>query len=71
MLPLEDAEILRLFKDTISASRRSDRQPHPAILDTTVLNPGIRLPSEFLTSISREEGMLSLIDGAHAMVNLI
>ncbi|KAH8811085.1 pyridoxal phosphate-dependent transferase [Xylogone sp. PMI_703] len=66
-LPLEDVEILQAFKDAIETSRQLDRRPRLAIFDTIVSNPGVRLPFESLTSICCEEGILSLIDGAHAI----
>ncbi|RFU24249.1 hypothetical protein B7463_g12087, partial [Scytalidium lignicola] len=65
--PLEDFDILEAFRGAINASRISDHRPRLAIFDTIVSNPGLRLPFEYLTSICHEEGILSLIDGAHGI----
>jgi selenocysteine lyase/cysteine desulfurase len=65
--PLEDDELLVLFKAGIAASRSSGHRPRLAIFDTIVSNPGVRLPFEALTAICREEDILSLIDGAHGI----
>lgn len=65
--PLDDAEIISGFRRAIEASRQQGRRPRLAIFDTISSNPGLRLPFEALTALCREEGVLSLIDGAHGI----
>lgn len=70
--PAEDEEIVTAFKEAIRASRAEGNVPRVAIFDVVSSMPGLRIPFEQLTAVSREEGILSLIDGAHGIghVNL-
>lgn len=65
--PCEDDEIVTLFKDAIKASKSEGKVPRLAVFDTISSMPGLRFPFEALTAICHEEGVLSLIDAAHAI----
>lgn len=61
--PWEDAEILEKFNLSIS----NEGPIKLALFDAVTLMPGVRLPFEDLTKICRENGIISLIDGAHSI----
>ena len=65
--PMEDSDLLDVFKKAINASKADGKCPRVAIFDTVTSLPGVRMPFEELTSICRDEGILSLIDGAHGV----
>jgi selenocysteine lyase/cysteine desulfurase len=65
--PISDAFLLAKFSSAIAASRAEGRRPRIAIFDTISSMPGLRMPFEALTRICRDEGILSLIDGAHGV----
>ncbi|KAJ5088936.1 Pyridoxal phosphate-dependent transferase major region subdomain 1 [Penicillium argentinense] len=65
--PLDDLEVITGLRNAIHQSRRDGYRPRMAIFDTVSSNPALRLPFEELTALCREEGVLSLIDGAHGI----
>ena len=65
--PVEDSDVLALLKETINTSRAVGKSPRVAIFDTVSSLPGVRMPFEGLTNICKEEGIMSLIDGAHGI----
>ncbi|CAL3962896.1 unnamed protein product [Diplocarpon coronariae] len=62
--PIEDPNLLSLFRDAIKASRAEGNQPRLAIFDTVSSFSGVRMPFEALTAICKEEGGLEHL--AHA-----
>ncbi|KAI9807425.1 MAG: hypothetical protein M1833_000170 [Piccolia ochrophora] len=62
--PLEDDEVVRKFRDAL---RGVEGRVKVAVLDTIVSLPGVRMPFEKLVQVCREEGVLSMIDGAHGL----
>jgi selenocysteine lyase/cysteine desulfurase len=68
--PLSDSDVLSAFKEGIRASRAARKVPRFAFFDTVSSLPGLRVPFEELTKICKEEGILSVIDGAHGVGHL-
>ncbi|KAE8148384.1 pyridoxal phosphate-dependent transferase [Aspergillus avenaceus] len=66
-LPIRHDELVRRFQDVVRSTRAEGLNVRVAVFDTVVSMPGIRFPFERLTEICREEGILSVIDGAHGI----
>lgn len=64
--PLSDEKLVELFQKTINQVRQNSQTVKIALFDVVASLPGVRMPFEQLTAICKEEGVLSLIDGAHA-----
>ncbi|EME87100.1 uncharacterized protein MYCFIDRAFT_187044 [Pseudocercospora fijiensis CIRAD86] len=65
--PLSDTDLVARFNEATANIRASGKNPRLAIFDTIVSMPGVRVPFEALTNTCREQGILSLIDGAHSV----
>ena len=66
--PISDDDLVAGFEANIKSINASgDRRVRMAILDTVTSNPGLRIPFERLIQICREQGVLSLVDGAHGI----
>ncbi|KAI9757433.1 MAG: hypothetical protein M4579_003449 [Chaenotheca gracillima] len=63
--PLEDDEVIQRTRDAIREVKQAGGQVRVALLDTIISMPGLRVPFERLVELCREEGVLSLVDGAH------
>lgn len=65
--PITEAELERRFRDTVHRAREKGLTVRAAVFDSIVSNPGVRFPFERFIKICREEGILSVIDGAHGI----
>ena len=62
--PISDDELVARFEETLVAITGNVRV---ALFETVASLPGVRLPFERLTEVARCHGVLTLIDGAHAV----
>ncbi|KAH7131458.1 lolT-1 [Dactylonectria estremocensis] len=65
--PLEDEDIITLFREAVTTARAEGRRPRVAVYDVVSSQPGVRFPFEALTAVCRELGVLSLVDGAQGV----
>ncbi|KAJ5755577.1 hypothetical protein N7533_005120 [Penicillium manginii] len=65
--PITEDELERRFRETVTRARDEGLTVRAAVFDTIVSNPGVRFPFEKFVTICREEGILSVIDGAHGI----
>ncbi|KAL2008627.1 hypothetical protein VTN00DRAFT_6821 [Thermoascus crustaceus] len=65
--PISDDELVRRFEETVTKAKADGLNVRVAVFDTVVSNPGIRFPFEELVRVCKEQGVLSLIDGAHGI----
>ena len=66
-LPCTHPDILNAFSQSISRILYDGYTPKVAIFDTINSIPGVRFPFERLTRMCKEYGILSVVDGAHAI----
>ena len=71
-LPQRDEVIVKLFRESVRAqkarcAKRGQGKVRMAVFDTIVSTPGLRLPFEEMIRVCRDEGVLSLVDGAHGI----
>lgn len=65
--PISETELESRFRETVRKAREEGLKVKAAVFDTIVSNPGIRFPFERFVRVCREEGILSVIDGAHGV----
>ncbi|OHE90798.1 hypothetical protein CORC01_13904 [Colletotrichum orchidophilum] len=65
--PMEDDEIVTLFRDAVATSRAEGKRPKICVFDVVTSLPGICFPWEAMTAACRELDILSLIDGAQGI----
>ncbi|RDW59675.1 hypothetical protein BP6252_12762 [Coleophoma cylindrospora] len=65
--PIEDDEIVKIFKETVNQVRDGGQNVKIAMFDTILTFPGVRFPWEMIVLACKELGILSLIDGAHGI----
>jgi selenocysteine lyase/cysteine desulfurase len=68
--PVEDSWLVDAFKEKVREVEAGGGKIKIAIFDTVVSMPGVRVPFEALTKICKELGVLSCVDGAHAIGHL-
>ncbi|KAF3395737.1 hypothetical protein F1880_007294 [Penicillium rolfsii] len=67
VFPITESELEQRFRDVVRKTRAEGLTVRAAVFDAVVSNPGVRFPFELFTAICREEGILSVIDGAHGI----
>ncbi|EAU33887.1 conserved hypothetical protein [Aspergillus terreus NIH2624] len=65
--PISHDDLVSRFQDVVRATRAEGLNVKIALFDVITSMPAMRFPFERLTEICREEGILSLIDGAHGV----
>ncbi|KAL3455272.1 aminotransferase family protein [Aspergillus heterothallicus] len=66
-MPISHEELVERFLDVVKATRAEGLNAKVALFDLITSLPAVRFPFERLTQVCREEGILSLIDGAHGV----
>lgn len=65
--PIEDAEIVRKFREMVAKLKAEAKNVKIALFDTISTFPGARMPWEDLVAACKELEVLSLVDGAHGI----
>ncbi|KAL1965525.1 hypothetical protein VTN77DRAFT_5608 [Rasamsonia byssochlamydoides] len=66
-LPLSHEEIVQRFRDVVAKAKADGLTVRVAVFDTIVSQPAVRFPFERLIEVCREDRILSVVDGAHAI----
>ncbi|KAE8371388.1 pyridoxal phosphate-dependent transferase [Aspergillus bertholletiae] len=66
-LPISHDELVTRFREAVRTARADGLNVRVAVFDLIVSMPGVRFPFETLVQVCRDEGILSLIDGAHGI----
>lgn len=67
VFPIEDSELIDLFRRKIMSLQQRGQHVRVAMFDTVCTFPGLRFPWERLVSTCRDLGVLSLVDGAYGI----
>ncbi|CAO1635773.1 unnamed protein product [Parajaminaea phylloscopi] len=65
--PATHDEVVSLFKSKLESLKAEGHHVRLATFDAITSQPGVVVPWERLVAVCREAGVLSLVDGAHAM----
>jgi selenocysteine lyase/cysteine desulfurase len=65
--PITENELVRRFREVVRKACAEGLKVRAALFDAVVSNPGVRFPFERFVGVCREEGILSVIDGAHGV----
>lgn len=66
-LPVSHDELVKRFLAVVAQAKAEALNVRVAVFDAIVSQPGVRFPFERLVEACRQEGILSVIDGAHAI----
>ena len=66
-VPISDEKLISEFRACIASIKSQGQTARLAMFDTISSLPGIRMPFEDLVKVCKDEGILSLIDGAHGV----
>ena len=65
--PIDDELLISLFRGGIQRAKSEGKTVKIAVFDTISSLPGVRLPWERLVQVCKDEGVLSMVDGAHGV----
>ncbi|KAF7543726.1 hypothetical protein G7Z17_g10509 [Cylindrodendrum hubeiense] len=65
--PIDDAEILKRFRDTVKQIEAEGKRARVAIFDVVSSRPGVVFPWEDMVKACKELGVLSMVDGAQGI----
>ncbi|CAO1621690.1 unnamed protein product [Jaminaea pallidilutea] len=68
--PRSHDEVVAAFETRLKQLKESGKRVRIAMFDAVTSHPGVVVPWERLTAICKQHGVLSLVDGAHAMGQL-
>ncbi|PWN36719.1 PLP-dependent transferase [Meira miltonrushii] len=66
-LPCKHEDMLAKLRESIASVKKAGKKIRIGVVDTIFSRPGVRLPWEEMVAILRENGILSLVDGAHGI----
>ncbi|TVY62748.1 Hercynylcysteine sulfoxide lyase [Lachnellula suecica] len=65
--PIAHDEIVQKFLEVVRKAKNEGLNVRAAVVDTIVSVPGVRFPFEKLVKACKDEGILSIVDGAHGV----
>lgn len=65
--PLEDGEIIAIFKEEVKKLEAQGKRARLALFDVVSSNPGLLFPWEAMVAACRELNIISLVDGAQGI----
>ncbi|KJK67601.1 Aminotransferase class-V [Aspergillus parasiticus SU-1] len=69
--PLSDSEIVHRLYTTVAGIRDKGEDVKVVVFDTIAFEPGVRMPFENLIAACRKLGILSCVDGAHCVGQIL
>jgi selenocysteine lyase/cysteine desulfurase len=65
--PLEDDEIIQMFRDTVKAIEAEGKRARICMFDVVSSRPGLLFPWKQMVKVCKELGILSMVDGAQGV----